>query len=151
MGRKRNPLGKDRNRTIQLDGDVAEKAQSLADEGKLSRKISELLRYHYQIDSEASRLKSQLNDLIDKRKEMQALEEELIEKINNAESEILHRRTNDLPGLLLKKDQILELMSKTNQQMSVAIPVEQTRLRKVYATQGELLNKVQTQIKELTE
>lgn len=151
MGRKRNPLGKDRNRTIQLDGDVAEKAQALADEGKLSRKISELLRYHYQIDSEASRLKSQLNDLIDKRKEMQALEEELIEKINNAEQNILERRVNDLPGLLEKKDQILELMNKTNLQLATAIPHERARLSKVYANQGEILNKIQSQIKELTQ
>ena len=44
MGRKPDPRGKDRPRTIVLSGDVAEIAQNLAEKNHLSATLSELLR-----------------------------------------------------------------------------------------------------------
>jgi chromosome segregation ATPase len=149
MGRKRNPLGKDRNRTIQLDGDVADKAQALADEGKLSRKISELLRYHYQIDSEVSRLESQLNDLIDKRKEMQGLEEELIAKIDSAKHAKIHRKETELPNLYAQLHAIRDNIKRARQKMQISTNYEAQRLNKVIDTNHALEAKVMQKIEEL--
>ena len=43
MGRKADPRGKDRPRTIVLSGDVAEIAEKLAENNQLSATLSELL------------------------------------------------------------------------------------------------------------
>ena len=99
MGRKPNPAGKDRTRTISLGGDVAEIAQRLADESQLSRVLTELLRREFGIDTELNGLKKELEDSIDQRKELQAKEERLISAITVSEEESLQRRTTIVPQL----------------------------------------------------
>ena len=99
MGRKPNPAGKDRTRTISLGGDVAEIAQRLADESQLSRVLTDLLRREFGIDTELDGLKKELEDSIDQRKELQAKEERLIVAITASEEESLQRRTTIVPQL----------------------------------------------------
>ena len=99
MGRKPNPAGKDRTRTISLGGDVAEIAQRLADESQLSRVLTDLLRREFGIDTELDGLKKELEDSIDQRKELQAKEERLIVAITESEEESLQRRTTIVPQL----------------------------------------------------
>jgi len=99
MGRKPNPAGKDRTRTISLGGDVAEIAQRLADQSQLSSVLTDLLRREFGIDTELEGLKAELNALTDDRKEMQAKEERLIAAITVSEEESLQRRTTIEPQL----------------------------------------------------
>ena len=99
MGRKPNPAGKDRTRTISLGGDVAEIAQRLADKSQLSSVLTDLLRREFGIDTALDGLKQELEDSIDQRKELQAKEERLIEAITASEEESLARRTTIEPQL----------------------------------------------------
>ena len=99
MGRKPNPNGKDRTRTISLGGDVAEIAQRLADQSQLSSVLTDLLRREFGIDTELDGLKAELLASTDERKELQAKEERLINAITIAEEQSIERRTTIVPQL----------------------------------------------------
>lgn len=116
MGRKPNPAGKDRTRTISLGGDVAEIAQRLADQSQLSAVLTDLLRREFGIDTELDGLKAELIASTDERKELQAKEERLIASITIAEAESIARRTTIEPQLHnqidILTDRVLDLESK---------------------------------------
>ena len=62
MGRPKDPRGRDKSRSITLTGDVAEIAQKLADEGSLSRILSNLLMKEYGL-SESDKISQKISDL----------------------------------------------------------------------------------------
>jgi len=70
--------GRDRTRSISLDGDVAEIAENLARNNLLSRTLSELLRNAYGFASEKERAEARLFELTSQRKEAQKAEEEAL-------------------------------------------------------------------------
>lgn len=86
MGRKPDPKGKDRPRTIVLSGDVAEIAQRLADKNQLSKVLSDLLRSSYGFGDALQEKQRALDHLIDERKQMQQQEEALITEIEAIEN-----------------------------------------------------------------
>ncbi len=129
MGRKPNPRGKDRSRTIQLDGDVSDIAQALADKSQLSAQLSQLLRQHYNISDELSTLKTTLASITDQRKAMQAQEDELIEEIERAELELQERVLTHLPALEARRSKLKDRYERLSQELARAFD-PQTRALK---------------------
>ena len=98
MGRPRDKRGKDRPRTIVLAGDVADIAQKLADDSKLSSTLSELLRAKFGYGSKIEHKKAELDDIYHQKTLLATLEEEKIAEIEALEAEVL----TQLPDLLEK-------------------------------------------------
>ena len=134
MGRKPNPKGKDRPRSICLDGDVSELAQKLADKSQLSSVLSQLLRQNYGISDELSQLEQALSVTIDERKNLQQKEATLIEEIEAARDALIHRQNHILPSLYQRQG-VLETR------------LEDLRLKLNYLPQNEAI-KVMNQIDE---
>jgi len=63
MVRPSDPRGRDRTRSIQLDGRVAEIAQNLSDQGKLSSVLSNLLYEAYGHTSKRAKLEAKYAEL----------------------------------------------------------------------------------------
>lgn len=99
MGRKRDPKGRDRPRTIVLVGDVAEIAQKLADRGELSSTLSELLRSAYGFGDKIDEKKRQLTAILDEKQRLATQEIELIAEIDTLEAQTIEKRATILPQL----------------------------------------------------
>ena len=99
MGRKADPKGKDRPRSIVLAGDVAEIAQRLAESGQLSQTLSDLLRREFGLSGALEEAKAALVALTDQRKAMQADEETLIARIDALEAQHLLQASTVRPTL----------------------------------------------------
>ena len=78
MVRPPKPGGRDRTRSISLDGDVSEIAENLARKNQLSRTLSELLRKAYGFPSEAEKAKASLFEATSRRKAAAIEEEEAL-------------------------------------------------------------------------
>lgn len=63
--RPKDPRGRDRTRTIQLSGDVADIAERLSQEGRLSKEISRLLFEEYGHSSQVKKLEAEMAILAD--------------------------------------------------------------------------------------
>ena len=107
MGRKADPKGKDRPRTIVLSGDVAEIAQKLADNGQLSSTLSELLRQTYGFGDEIEAKKQQLTAILDEKQRLASQEIELVAEIDTLEAKMIHEKATILPQLT-RRLEILE-------------------------------------------
>lgn len=150
MGRKPNPRGKDRTRTISLDGDVAEIAQKLADKSQLSAVLSQLLRQNYGISDELSQLKQVLSATIDERKNLQEKELQMIEQIEAAEERLIHKQNHILPSLYQRQGIIEERLRRLGKEERSALD-DATRNRKIalITENKKLLEAVLDEIKEL--
>lgn len=150
MGRKPNPRGKDRTRTISLDGDVADIAQKLADRGQLSATLSSLLRQSYGIDTEIERLEHALNEAIDQRKQLQAQEEELIAKLTIAKDDLVQKQNHILPSLYQRQGIIEERLKRLHAEASRAFePASISRKRALIDENNRLLDEILEEIAEL--
>lgn len=95
MARPSNPTGKDRPRTICLDGDVSEIAQRLADHNLLSREISQFLRTKYGYASEIEKEEARLHEIINARKNLQQEEEAIISKLDEMKQREFEKALNE--------------------------------------------------------
>ena len=105
--------GKERLRTIQLDLDVSEIAQKLADQKKLSATLSELLRVNYGFGDAIEEKKRELHLLLDHKDALREQEQQLIKEIEQMEIQFLHRESNVKPVLqekLVKLDARIKLL-----------------------------------------
>lgn len=127
MGRKPNPRGKDRTRTISLDGDVADIAQELADKSQLSRVLSQLLRQAYNISDEVAVLKAKLTETIDQRRALQAKEEDIIAAISDAEEKIIHQKNHILPALYQRQGKLEEKLARLREEHKKALDPQTSR------------------------
>ena len=100
---------KERLRTIQLDLDVSEIAQKLADQKKLSSTISELLRTNYGFGDKLEEKKRELHNLLDHKQTLVLEEKRLIEEIDAMEIDYIERETNLKPIL---RDKIQKLHAR---------------------------------------
>ena len=98
--------GKERLRTIQLDADVSEIAQRLADKKQLSSTLSELLRVNYGFGDALAEKKRALHALLDHKQELIDQEHTLVDEIEEMEKNFLHRETNVKP---LLQDKLVKL------------------------------------------
>ena len=149
MGRKPNPKGKDRTRTISLDGDVAELAQKLADKSQLSSVLSQLLRQNYGISDELSQLEQALSVTIDERKNLQQKELQLIEEIEAARDSLIHRQNHILPSLYQRQGVLEERLDKLREKQAYLPHKEATLVQDQIMETGRILETVLEEIKEL--
>ena len=100
---------KERLRTIQLDLDVSEIAQKLADKKELSSTLSELLRANYGFGDKLEEKKRELHAILDHIADMHHKRDEMIADIDATEKEFLERETNVVPQL---KEKLVTLRAK---------------------------------------
>ena len=100
---------KERLRTIQLDLDVSEIAQKLADKKELSATLSELLRANYGFGDKLEEKKRELHALLDHIEDMNQKRREMEDDIDATEKEFLDTQTNVVPAL---KEKLVTLRAK---------------------------------------
>ena len=100
---------KERLRTIQLDLDVSEIAQKLADKKELSSTLSELLRANYGFGDKLEEKKRELHAVLDHIAEMHQKRDDMIADIDATEKEFLDTQTNVVPQL---KEKLVTLRAK---------------------------------------
>ena len=100
---------KERLRTIQLDLDVSEIAQKLADKKQLSSTLSELLRANYGFGDKLEEKKRELTALLDHIEDMNQKRREMENDIDATEKEFLDAQTNVVPQL---KEKLVTLRAK---------------------------------------
>ena len=149
MGRKPNPKGKDRTRTISLDGDVAELAQRLADKSQLSSVLSQLLRQSYGITDELAQLEHALSTTIEERKNLQLKEAALIEEIEAARDSLIHRQNHILPSLYQRQGALETRLEDLRLKLNYLPPSDQTRVMNQIDETRKILQTVLEEIKEL--
>ena len=122
---------KERLRTIQLDADVAEIAQRLADNKQLSSTLSELLRVNYGFGDKLEEKKRELHVLLDHKQAIIDQERELVNVINKMEQDYIHRESNVKPVLqdkLVKLDARIKLLkSKRDRAIDVNERISKSR------------------------
>lgn len=140
-------MSKDKTRSIQLDGDVAEKAQELADDKMLSKTLSTLLRNHFGMTTEIESAKNRLNELVNQRMMIREEEAQLADWIDQAETELLHRSTTEKPRLERKLKETEDLHLATMQKLQyVTNPYEKNRIKNVLFNQKEVITKLKKQL-----
>lgn len=93
---------KERLRTIQLDLDVSEIAQRLADKKELSSTLSELLRSNYGFGDALEEKKRELTAILDHIADMHEKRDAMIDDIDKTEKEWIDGQTNVVPELKKK-------------------------------------------------
>jgi len=116
---------KERLRTIQLDLDVSEIAQRLADNKKLSATLSELLRVNYGFGDKLEEKKRELHTLLDHKQALIEQENKLYNEIESMEKSFLDRETNLKPVLQEKltklEARIKHLQSQANRTIDASV------------------------------
>jgi len=116
---------KERLRTIQLDLDVSEIAQRLADNKKLSATLSELLRVNYGFGDKLEEKKRELHTLLDHKQALIEQENKLYDEIESMEKSFLDRETNLKPVLQEKLNKlearIKHLQSQANRTIDSSV------------------------------
>ena len=151
MGRKPNPRGKDRTRTIQLDGDVADIADQLAEKKALSATLSGLLRQNYGISDDITRLEQALSTTIDERKNLQQRELDLIDEITKQKDKLVHDRNHILPSLYQRQGVVEERIRELRKKLQYLPPMEATAVQDRIFESQRILTNILAEIKELEE
>lgn len=150
MGRKPNPHGKDRTRTIQLDGDLADIAQKLADKSQLSKTLSQLLRQSYGMSDNITQLELALIAATDERKELQQREEQLIDEITAARDSLIQRQNHILPSMYQRQGALEVRLAELQKKLQVEWTHQgQIKLQNQVNETNKQLQAVLSEIKEL--
>ena len=140
-------MSKDKTRSIRLDGDVAQKAQELADDHMLSKTLSNLLRNHFGMTTEIEAAKNRLNELVNQRMTLREEETQLADWIDNAENELIERTVTEKPRLERKLKETQNLHFSTLQKLpQVSNPYEKNRIKQVLFNQKEIIQKLEKQL-----
>lgn len=150
MGRKPDPRGKDRPRTVVLSGDVAEIAQKLADDGNLSATLSDLLRQQYGFGNQLEERKRALTMLLDEKDRLTELTQAMADEIDRLEQETLEQNATIRPALERRKQILLSRWDKTHESRQRAFdPQEKNRLDGVLSEISKLINDVNEELEAL--
>ena len=124
---------KERLRTIQLDADVAEIAQRLADKKELSSTLSELLRVNYGFGDKLEEKKRELHVLLDQKRSLSEQEQRLIDEINQMEIAFIDQETNVKPVLeeQLKKLDARIKMIRSQAERTIDSSVRRSKYRAI--------------------
>jgi len=131
---------KERLRTIQLDLDVSEIAQRLADNKKLSATLSELLRVNYGFGDKLEEKKRELHTLLDHKQSLIEQENKLFAEIERMEAEYIHRESNVKPVLqekLVKLDARIKLL-KSKRDRAIDVNERISKSRGIEALEGQM-------------
>ena len=140
---------KERLRTIQLDLDVSEIAQKLADKKELSSTLSELLRANYGFGDKLEEKKRELHALLDHIEDMNHKRREMEDDIDATEKEFLDRETNVVPQL---KEKLVTLRAKYDlikRQAETAIDASVRAMK--YRAMEQFENQIQEVLAQLEE
>ena len=140
---------KERLRTIQLDLDVSEIAQKLADKKELSSTLSELLRANYGFGDKLEEKKRELTALLDHIEDMNHKRREMEDDIDATEKEFLDRETNVVPQL---KEKLVTLRAKYDlikRQAETAIDASVRAMK--YRAMEQFENQIQEVLAQLEE
>ncbi len=132
--------GKERLRTIQLDADVSEIAQRLADKKILSKTLSELLRVNYGFGDKLEEKKRELHTLLDHKQALIQQENKLFEEIEQMEKAFIDRETNLKPVLqekLVKLDARIKMLQK-QANASIDATVRQMKFRGIEQLEAQM-------------
>lgn len=141
---------KDKTRSIVLDGDVADKAQQLADDKMLSSTLSMLLRNHYGLTSEIEAAETRLHELVNTRMQIREQEEQLADWIDTAKRERLIKIDKEKPHLERKLKKTLVLHDATIKKLHQTNNVyEKDRIRQVISNQKEIIDALEKELEEL--
>lgn len=150
MGRKPDPRGKDRPRTIVLCGSVAEIAQKLADSNALSSTLSELLRREYRLFGAIEEKRAALRMMTEERKKMQAQEEAMAQEIDELEVREAERKTTLIPALEERLNTLMERRARLEEEESRLFDPQSLRMkRNQIATVHDMITEVVAQLQEL--
>ena len=150
MGRKADPKGRDRTRTIVLAGDVAEIAQKLADKGELSSTLSDLLRQQYGFGSQLDERKRALTMLLEEKDRLTALTTAMADEIDQLEAEVLEQNATIRPALEKRRSILMARWVKTMESRKRAFdPQEKSRLNGVMDEIQKLIDQVDEELEAL--
>ena len=141
--------GKERLRTIQLDADVSEIAQKLADEKKLSATLSELLRVNFGFGDAIEEKKRELHLLLDHKDALSQQAQQLEKVIEQMEIEYIHRESNVKPVLqekLVKLDARIKML-KSQRDRAIDVNVRHMKSRGIEALE-EQMQQIRSQLIE---
>lgn len=149
MGRKADPRGKDKTRSVSLSGDVAEIAENLAQKSQLSAVLSELLRTHYGFGDKIAEKERELEECIEQRKILQQREEHIISNIDAMKDQKLKEDVVLLPNLLARRKILNERHEKAI--VFFGMGVDRPKYARQIRNLEEMLDEVDKQIAELKE
>lgn len=150
MGRKADPRGKDRPRTIVLRGDVADIAQKLADNGALSKTLSDLLATAYGLGDALDEHKRALTRIIEEKNSLIDAEEQMIAKIDQLEQQLALEQTTELPRLLRQREVLTERLADLQKRHAFLFtPHEKQRVQGQIGNTRALLDEVETKLEAL--
>lgn len=147
MVRPKDPNGRDRTRTIQLSGNVAEIAERLADEGKLSREISRLLFQEYGYSNKRKKIEAEIA-LIEE--QMQNLAHSKAQAENALELALNHQKVNSKvrEEIAIKLEAMIEALRVTEAMIQCGMTTDKHGypLEKRKRDQSELVEKFRNQL-----
>lgn len=150
MGRKPDPKGKDRTRTIQLAGDVADIAQKLADNGQLSATLSDLLRQQYGFGDKIEERKRALTMLLDEKQRLTELTQTMADEIDALETQALEQNATIRPALERRRQILLDRLAATHKKLQRCYsPQEESRLHAVSSEINQLIVAVDLELEAL--
>ena len=152
MGRPKDPRGRDRPRTINLSGDVADIAQKLADYNQLSSTLSKLLRMEFGGFAEVDQMNRVINELHDERKRISNALENAVKRRDEHEAAIIHARATVLPALNERLEKLYARRERVENELARAFD-PQTRLAKAQVLKniGEIIEKTLDEASKLRE
>ena len=149
MGRKPDSRGKDRPRSIVLRGDVADIAQKLADQGILSKTLSELLAQAYGFGNAIDEHKQALSRVIEERKALDDAEEQLIATIDALETKAIEEATTIKPALESKVNILRSRHDKITKELQRTFdPITRKRKLAQHEETFNLLKHAERQLEE---
>jgi hypothetical protein len=140
---------KERLRTIQLDMDVSEIAQRLADKKELSSTLSELLRANYGYGDKLEEKKRELHNLLDHKQQLIDEENRLYDEIEQMEKDFMNRETNLKPVLKEKAQKLNARIDMLRKQANATIDASVRRMK--FRGIEQLESQLQEVHKQLTE
>lgn len=147
MGRKADPRGKDRPRTVVLRGDVADIAQKLADSGSLSSTLSDLLATAYGLGDALDEHKRALTRIIEEKKALIDAEEQMVAKIDDLERRLVEERLTEHPRLLEQQRILCERLENLSERHQYLFtPHEKQRVRRQIDSTEILLDEVRQKL-----
>ncbi len=151
MGRKADPRGKDRPRTIVLAGDVAEIAQKLADKGELSSTLSELLRHNYGFGDHHEEKKRALTLLLDEKQRLTDLTQVMADEIDALEVKVLEQNATIRPAIEKRIKIYEERILKARQALQAPwiTPHERQQKENVMHNNYQMLEEARKELEEL--
>lgn len=147
MARPSDKRGRDRSRTIQLTGDVAEIAQKLADNNELSKVLSDLLRQNYGYATKMSKIQAQLAEIAESESELKVKKAQVeadLERarIQNSQNAGLKDEIEIKLESMIESLRFTEAMIQTGNKFNkLGVPYE-----KIKTTQSELVEKFRRQL-----